>query len=97
MNRSKLRDVIVKSLYQVYIYKEKKWVYLKENTAISLKNFLEENLVYQEEYFKQKNKAAEILYDFIIAVQFYRHSCISDFHVVYAGAKTAAARILNRT
>ena len=39
-----------------YIYKEKKWVYLKENTAISLKNFLEENIVYQEEYFKQKNK-----------------------------------------
>ena len=31
--------------------------------------------------FQTKNKAAEILYDFIIAVQFYRHFCISDFHV----------------
>ncbi len=40
MNRSKLRDVIVKSLYQIYIYEEKKISYdieevIKENIEIN--------------------------------------------------------------
>ena len=35
MNRSKLRDVIVKSLYQVYIYKEKNIDYKVEDVPLS--------------------------------------------------------------
>ena len=43
MNRSKLRDVIVKSLYQVYIYKEK-------NIDYKIEDVIKENFEYNDEF-----------------------------------------------
>ena len=43
MNRSKLRDVIVKSLYQVYIYKEK-------NIDYKVEDVIKENFEYNDEF-----------------------------------------------
>ena len=37
-----------------FIYKENKWIYLGEKTALVLKKFLEDNMIYQEKYFEQK-------------------------------------------
>ena len=44
-----------------YIYRNKKWKYLKEKTALYLTKFLEENMVYQEGYFEQKKDEKEVL------------------------------------
>ena len=38
-----------------FIYKKKKWKYLNIETKNSLKNFLENNMIYQETYFNQIN------------------------------------------
>ena len=44
-----------------YIYRNKKWKYLKEKTALDLSKFLEDNMVYQEGYFEQKKDEKEVL------------------------------------
>ena len=44
-----------------YIYRNKKWKYLKEKTALDLSKFLEDNMVYQEGYFEQKKDEQEVL------------------------------------
>ena len=38
-----------------FIYKKNKWKYLNKETETSLKKFLENNMIYQETYFKQIN------------------------------------------
>ena len=63
-----------------FIYKSKKWKYLTEKTALDLKQFLEKDMSYQENFFESKKNEIEV---FKLFKEYEKHELVKFFNKNY--------------